>query len=171
VFLVLLGCLEVGQEGVVGLHGDDLPVLCPYLPEQGEEELAPLGGLGLQVPEAGEVGETCFVGGPPGTEPGTATGLTVHQLSLGIVCQAPAEEECVTGATLHAVWAAMYGATVTLSDPTPPTLSAPSGALWGPGEAGGLHKGTENVTISAQDVGGGVQSIVLEQRKHRKMDP
>ena len=61
----------------------------------------------------------------------------------------------------HAVWAAMYGATVTLSDPTPPTLSAPSGALWGPGEAGGFHKGTESVTVSADDVGGGVASIVL----------
>jgi hypothetical protein len=55
----------------------------------------------------------------------------------------------------------MYGATVTLSAPTPPTLSAPAGALWGPGEAGGIHKGTESVTTSAQDVGGGVQSIVL----------
>ena len=55
----------------------------------------------------------------------------------------------------------MYGATVTLSDPTPPTLSAPSGALWGPGEAGGFHKGTESVTVSAADVGGGVASIVL----------
>ena len=59
------------------------------------------------------------------------------------------------------MWAAMYGATVTLSDPTPPTLSAPSGALWEPGASGGVHKGTESVTISAQDVGGGVQSIVL----------
>ncbi len=55
----------------------------------------------------------------------------------------------------------MYGATVTLSDPTPPTLSAPSGALWGPGEAGGFHKGTVSVAVSAADVGGGVASIVL----------
>ena len=108
-------------------------------------------------------GETCFVGGPPGEggEPGVITGLSAHQLSLGIVCQAPSGDECVTGATQHQVWAAMYGATVTLSDPTPPTLSAPSGALWGPGEAGGFHKGTESVTTSAQDVGSGVQSIVL----------
>ena len=108
-------------------------------------------------------GETCFVGGPPGEggEPGVITGLSAHELSLGIVCQAPTGEECVTGATEHKVWAAMYGATVTLSDPTPPTLSAPSGALWEPGASGGVHKGTESVTISAQDVGGGVQSIVL----------
>jgi hypothetical protein len=108
-------------------------------------------------------GESCFVGGPPGEggEPGSVTDLSAHELSLGIVCQAPMGEECVTGATEHKVWAAMYGATVTLSDPAPPTLSAPSGALWGPGEAGGFHKGAESVTTSAQDAGGGVQSIVL----------
>lgn len=108
-------------------------------------------------------GETCSVGGPPGTggEPARITGLSAHELSLGIICQAPSEDECVTGATEHKVWAAMYGATVTLSDPRAPTLSAPSGALWGPGEAGGFHKGTESVAVSAQDVGGGVASIVL----------
>jgi hypothetical protein len=108
-------------------------------------------------------GETCSVGAPPGVggEPAVITGLSAHELSLGVVCQAPAEDECVTGATQYAVWATMYGATVTLSDPTPPTLSAPSGALWGPGEAGGFHKGTESVAVSAADVGGGVASIVL----------
>ncbi|MGA9313238.1 MAG: Ig-like domain-containing protein [Solirubrobacteraceae bacterium] len=107
--------------------------------------------------------ETCSVGGPPGTggEPARITDLSAHELSLGIVCQPPAGRECVTGATQHAVWATMYGATVTLSDPTPPTLSTPSGALWGAGEAGGFHKGTESVAVSAQDVGGGVASIVL----------
>jgi hypothetical protein len=107
--------------------------------------------------------ETCFVGGPPGEggEPGTITGLSAHQLSIGILCQAPSGEECITGATEHQVWAAMYGATVTVSDPTPPTFGAPTGALWEPGADGGFHKGTESVTVSAQDVGGGVQSIVL----------
>jgi hypothetical protein len=110
-----------------------------------------------------ENGETCSVGGPPGTggEPARITDLSAHELSLGIVCQPPTERECVTGATQHAVWATMYGATVTLSDPMPPTLSAPSGALWEPGAAGGFHKGTESVTVSAQDVGGGVASVVL----------
>ncbi len=39
------------------LDGDDLAFLCPYLLEQGEEELASLGGLVLEVPEAREVGE------------------------------------------------------------------------------------------------------------------
>jgi hypothetical protein len=113
-------------------------------------------------------GETCFVGGPPGDggEPGAVTGLAAQELSLGIVCQAPTGEECVTGATEHKAWAAMYGARVTLSDPTPPTLNSPSGALWGPGEADGFHKGTESVTVAAQDVGGGVASIVLAVDGH-----
>jgi hypothetical protein len=60
----------------------------------------------------------------------------------------------------------MYGATMTLSDPTSPTLSAPSGALWGPGGADGFHKGTESVAVAAQDVGGGVASIVLSADGH-----
>lgn len=74
-------------------------------------------------------GETCSVGGPPGEggEPGIIAGLSAHQLSLGIVCQAPSGDECVTGATQHEAWATMYGAKVTLADPTPPTLSSPFG--------------------------------------------
>lgn len=108
-------------------------------------------------------GETCSVGGPPGEGDGSTviTGLSAHELSLGLVCQVPSGDECVTGATEHKAWATMYGATVMLSDPTPPTLSTPSGALWGAGEAGGFHKGTESVTVSASDVGGGVASIIL----------
>lgn len=108
-------------------------------------------------------GETCFVGGPPGEggEPGILTGLSAHELSLGIVCRAPTEEECVTGATRHKSWAAMYGANITLADSTPPTLNAPAGALWEPGQDAGFHKGTESVTTTAQDIGGGVKNIIL----------
>jgi hypothetical protein len=112
-------------------------------------------------------GETCSVGGPPGAggEPARIAGLSARELSLGIVCQAPVEDECVTGATEHAAWATMYGATVTLSDTTPPMLGSPAGALWGPGEAG-FHKGTESVGVSADDVGSGVESIVLSVDGH-----
>lgn len=110
----------------------------------------------------------CLTGGPPGEggTPSVITGLSAHQLTFGVVCQVASSETCVTGATEHSVWAAMYGATVTLSDPTPPTLSTPTGTLWGPGEAGSFHKGTENVATTAQDVGGGVQSIVLSADGH-----
>ena len=107
-----------------------------------------------------ENGETCAVGGPPeqGGE-GVFAGLTAHEISVGIVCLAPPEQVCVTGASQHQVWAAMYGATVTVADPTPPTLSAPSGSLWS--TTGAVHSGTQSVIVSAQDVGGGLQSIVL----------
>jgi hypothetical protein len=112
-------------------------------------------------------GESCHIGGPPeeGTEPSSITGLSAHQLSVGIECDAPAGEECITGATEHEAWAAMYGATVTLSDPTPPTLATPTGALWEPGETG-YHKGTQTVTVAATDTGGGVQSIELTVDGH-----
>jgi hypothetical protein len=114
-----------------------------------------------------ENGENCSVGAPGTVDgPATITGLAAHELSLGIRCQAPTGQECITGATQHAVWAAMYGATVTLSDTTPPTLSAPTGALWGPGEAGGFHKGPESIKVSAQDVGGGVATILLSADGH-----
>jgi len=110
----------------------------------------------------------CLLGGPPGQggEPGIVTGLTAHQLTFGVACQAPSEQTCVTGATEHSVWAAMYGARVTVTDPTPPTLSTPSGVLWEPGTHGGFHKGTEAVTTSAQDIGGGAQSITLSADGH-----
>jgi hypothetical protein len=107
-----------------------------------------------------ENGEVCSIGGPPGGGgAGQIVGLSARELSVGIVCQAPAEDQCVTGATEHKTWAALYGATVTVADPTPPTLTAPSGPLWSTSEA--VHSGTESVTLSAQDVGGGLQSIVL----------
>lgn len=108
-----------------------------------------------------EDGEICAVGGPPG-QGGTAMfgGLAAHQISVGIVCAAPPEQVCVTGSSLHATWAAMYGASVTVADLAPPTLSTPIGPLWGSGEAG-VHMGTESVTVAAGDVGGGVQSVAL----------
>jgi hypothetical protein len=59
----------------------------------------------------------------------------------------------------------MYGAKVTISDPTPPTLSTPTGTLWEPSETG-FHTGTQSVTIAATDIGGGVQSIELAADDH-----
>jgi hypothetical protein len=41
----------------VGLDGDDAAVLIKDLPEDRDQQLAPLGRLGLQVPEAREVVE------------------------------------------------------------------------------------------------------------------
>lgn len=105
--------------------------------------------------------ETCVVGGPPGEggEPIGLGGLAAHQLSVGITCQAPGEDECVTGATLHKVWAVLYGAKVTLEDGAAPTLGGPSGSLWTAPR--GLVSGTQSVAVSAQDLGGGVRGIAL----------
>lgn len=105
----------------------------------------------------------CFIGGPSGngTEPSTITGLNAHKLTLGIDCQAEPEQECITGASQYDVWAAMYGATVTINDPTPPTLTTPTGSLWETSEHNGYHTGTESLTTSAQDIGGGIQTIIL----------
>ena len=108
-------------------------------------------------------GDKCSIGGPPGkgAAPGIVTGLSANELSLSILCQAPEGVECVTGGTEHKVWAALYGATVTISDSHPPTLGTPSGSLWSEGEAGGYHKGSESVSVEANDLGGGVASIIL----------
>jgi hypothetical protein len=105
----------------------------------------------------------CFIGGPPGhgLQPTLITGLAAHQLFFGITCQAEPETECITGASEYAAWATMYGAKVTIQDPTPPTLSSPSGTLWGPGPHNGFHQGTETVSVSAHDTGAGVQNLTL----------
>jgi hypothetical protein len=106
----------------------------------------------------------CAVGTQPPLSPSNTvdiTGLSATQLEFGVQCDAPTGQVCVTGASEHDVWAAMYGATVTIDDPTPPTLDNPAGTLWGPGPANGYHRGTETLDASAQDSGGGVQAITL----------
>ncbi|MHB8241070.1 MAG: hypothetical protein ACYDHN_03675 [Solirubrobacteraceae bacterium] len=109
--------------------------------------------------------ESCFVGGPPGEggEPKTITGLSAHELAFGILCQAHPEEQCITGATQHSAWAAIYGATVTINDPTPPALNTPTGPLWEPTQ---YTEGTQEVTVEAEDIGGGVKAITLEVDGH-----
>ncbi len=111
---------------------------------------------------------SCLIGsGPGGENEATITGLSAKTLTLGLECTAPSDQQCITGADgFHAAVATMYGATITIEDPTPPTLSTPTGALWQLGTYGGFHKGTESVTISAQDAGGGIQSITLAADGH-----
>jgi hypothetical protein len=60
------GGLEVRQEVLVWLHGDDAPALRPDLREQRDEQPPPLGGLGLQFPERGEVTEQLLSAGLSG---------------------------------------------------------------------------------------------------------
>jgi hypothetical protein len=106
--------------------------------------------------------ETCFVGGPPGhgQPPQTLTGLHAHELTLGITCQAPPETECVTGALLYGAWAAMYSATITITDPTPPTIQTPTGTLW---EEEPIYRhGAQALNATVEDAGGGIRSIELD---------
>lgn len=107
-----------------------------------------------------ENGESCFVGGPPGEgiEPAVLTGLSARRLTLGIDCEAPTGNECVTGASQHQVWATLYGARVTVEDSTAPTLGSPSGSLV---EATAYHHGAETVTVGATDKGGGLSRIAV----------
>ncbi len=114
------------------------------------------------------VAGSCLTGsGPGGPNHATLTGLSAETLTLGLECTAPTGQECITGADdFHAAVATMYAADVTIEDNTPPTLQPPTGPLWEPGTHGSFHKGTETVTVSAQDIGGGVQSIVLAADSH-----
>ena len=123
-----------------------------------------LPGQTCKPPTAG----SCLTGsGPGGENHATLTGLSAETLTLGLECTAPAGHECITGADgFHAAVATMYAAEVTIQDDTPPTLQLPTGPLWEPGTYGGFHKGIESVTVSAQDVGGGVQTIVLAADGH-----
>jgi hypothetical protein len=107
-----------------------------------------------------EDSENCYLGAPAheGAPLGEQTSLHAHTLTVGINCES-AHEECITAPTYYRVWAAMYGATVTVNDPTPPTLGEPAGQLWEAAAAGHYSKGSEALQVSATDDGGGVRAI------------
>jgi hypothetical protein len=96
--------------------------------------------------------DECAVGEPFGNVNSLGGVLQVNDattLTVGITCTGA--EGCVPGATIHHAWAALYGATVTLSETTKPTFTSVGGVLWEPGLAGGFHKGTETVSFAATD--------------------
>jgi hypothetical protein len=98
---------------------------------------------------------TCAVGGPFGNVNSLAGAIPVNNastLTASITCAG--SEGCVPGATIHHVWAALYGASVTLNETTNPSLLGLSGELWGPGPADGFHRGVESVTFAAADPSG-----------------
>lgn len=97
----------------------------------------------------------CEVGGPLGAGNerfGLAALNNASSLSIGITCAAAIG--CGTGGTMHEAWAALYGVTVTLSESAVPTISPPTGALWGSGPANGFHTGSESATFNASDPSG-----------------
>jgi len=85
------------------------------------------------------------------------TGLSTSALFFGIACRIVRPVlSCGAGGTIHAVKANMYSARVTLSENSPPALSALSGPLWG----GGVVSGVVAVTFSASDQTGIKQQYV-----------
>lgn len=93
------------------------------------------------------VGDECDRGAAGGTST-TFPGLSASVLRVGVRCQpvAPATT-CTPGSSLHSVVAALYGTTVSINDPTAPEFSSLGGEL----ATGGWHRGTVNVSFSAQD--------------------
>jgi hypothetical protein len=110
--------------------------------------------------------DECAVGEPFGNVNSLAGVLQVNDastLTVGITCTGA--EGCVPGATIHHAWVALYGATVTLSETTKPTITSIGGVLWGPGPAGGFHKGTETVSFAAMDPTG-IAQVTLSLDGH-----
>lgn len=86
----------------------------------------------------------CEVGGP-GT-PASQHAVDTTSLAIGFECFST-PTTCTTGATLHEVWAVLYGAQVTISDPSAPTVGPASGDLF----AGGHVKGQRTASLNASD--------------------
>jgi hypothetical protein len=107
----------------------------------------------------GSVIETCSIvypavscnAGVHGGQRATATFAGATALTLGVLCTAPTNSTCVNGAAgHHAVDAVLYGATVTLSDSSAPTLSN----IGGPFLAGGYRRGSRSASFDASDNAG-----------------
>jgi hypothetical protein len=110
--------------------------------------------------------ETCTIpGGQLSCEVGmgggsiqTYTGLASSRLSVGFRCGQIDPSTCSNGGTIHSAWAVLYGATVTVSDPTPPSLAvdAPTSPL-----LSGWVKGSQQLSLQANDGESGVREIQL----------
>jgi hypothetical protein len=92
---------------------------------------------------------TCQVGFA-GADAADWTGLNTTGVRIGIRCS-NAVTSCATGATLHHAWTAIYGAIVTVDDPTFPTATGAAGSLLTDAYARGNETATLN---SASDVTG-----------------
>lgn len=115
--------------------------------------------------DSGQVLDTCTIvypadrctsGADAGTRPvqegNTArTGLNAAWLRIGARCApTPPFTGCVRGGTLQAVIAVLYRATVTIDDPSAPTVSSLSGGL----TSGAWQRGTGAVSFTGRDITG-----------------
>lgn len=102
---------------------------------------------------------SCSVGsGPAGTGGQiTRSGLAATSMTWGLLCATGGSGQCSAGASIHRAWAAMYGSTVTINDPTNPSMGAASGAL---ASTTGYRRGSVSGTLSATDATGIKQTSV-----------
>jgi hypothetical protein len=68
-------------------------------------------------------------------------------IDYGVRCDATST--CTTGFSLHSVWMSLYSADVSVTDPSPPTLTGgPTGSLWNPDA---YHRGPESASFGGTD--------------------
>jgi hypothetical protein len=89
---------------------------------------------------------SCAVGAQGGSHVATAI-PNASSLAFGVRCSSNPSGHCGNGGTLHAVVAVLYGATVTLSDSSAPSLSGIGGPLF----AGGYLVGSRSASFDAAD--------------------
>jgi len=82
------------------------------------------------------------------------TGLNTASIAFDFVCAAPGASTCPRTPSQHEVWVVLYGATLAIDDPAPPSLGSISGSLLGPGGMAGWHRGVESATVQASDASG-----------------
>jgi hypothetical protein len=98
-----------------------------YLGKRGDQSWRPYGRAD------GAIFDTCDVpsGGDTCENAGDASFAinNASTIDYGVRCDAPSGG-CITGSSLHHVWSSLHSAAVTVSDPSAPALSGPSGPLW-----------------------------------------
>jgi hypothetical protein len=94
---------------------------------------------------------TCQVGFP-GSAGADWTGLNTTGVRVGIRCVAAS---CATGATLHEAWTAIYGAIVTVDDPTAPTAAGTAGSLL----TDAYVHGGETATLNSASDATGIRAV------------
>jgi hypothetical protein len=135
-----------------------------WLGDNGDQNWTPLGRAD------GAMFDTCEI--PAGQveceSSGDAT-FTINNagsIDYGIRCDAPSGT-CNTGATLHHAWVSLFAADISLTDPTAPTMSGPSGPLW---SSTGYHRGTETATFGGTDNSGILEADWFVDGKQQTQD-
>src|SRR3954453_16185494 len=98
---------------------------------------------------------TCKVG-LPGSAAADWTGINTSGVRVGIQCVAAS---CATGATLQHAWTAIYGAAVTVNDPTAPTATGAAGSLL----TNTYLRGTATATLNSASDATGVRAVQVRE--------